>query len=75
MTSALLSVLITSDVVTARTQAAPSIAVVPAAPAGASAREPEPGLNEPAPHVLLAVAVGLLLLRVGSGQRSEKFNH
>lgn len=85
LTSALLSVLITSDVATARTQVAPSIAMVLAAPAigqtsdrtaaGASSREPEPGLGEPAPHVLLVVAVGLLLLRIGSGQRSEKFNN
>lgn len=85
LTSTLLSVLITSDVATARTQAAPSIALMPVVlsisqagyqiPPGASPHAPEPGLGEPAPHVLLAVAVGLLLLRMGSRRRSEKFTN
>lgn len=44
-------------------------------PAGASVRQPETGLGEPAPHVLLVVVVGLLLLRMRSGQPSEKFNN
>jgi len=44
-------------------------------PAGASARRQEPGPGEPAPHILLAVVIGLLLLRMRSSQHSETFTN
>jgi len=44
-------------------------------PADASARRQEPGLGEPAPHILLAVVIGLLLLRMRSSQHSETFTN
>jgi len=80
-----LSALVTSDVATARMgpPAAALQLLLPAQAATPVLRQASfqlpastPGHpHEPGPYVLLSVAIGLVLLRMGSRQRSEKFKH